>query len=270
MKQITSTESKKIMLDILDDVTTFCNQHSITYFLSCGTLIGAIRHQGFIPWDDDIDIMMPREDYNKYISLYRQTGKYTLSTPTDRTCFYLWTKAYDPNTIKIEEGIDYSIYPHIGIDIDIFPLDGLPDHQHNLRYKIATNYRNIISTLFQYAVSSTSYRTWKGIALIYFSRIIGTKNLKRLYINSAQKYAYKDSNMVGYCDPFAWKKYHDRHQKVLFESSVLVKFEGKSYCAPNGYDEYLSDIYGNYMQLPPVEQQITHHKNQIYWKKNYK
>lgn len=266
MKDISPANAKEIMLDILEDIASFCDNKSLTYFLAYGTLIGAIRHKGFIPWDDDIDIIMPREDYNRFIKTYQTTGKYKLLIPEDKQSFYVWTKAYDSTTIKYEKGVDYTIFSPIGIDIDIFPLDGLPSDKNMLRYKLETNYRNFIFRLLKNAITSLSIRTYKGRLLAIFCRAIGIQRLKNAYIRSASRYAYQDSSIVGFCDPYAWRKYGDRHPKHIFTDKIKVLFEGKLFWAPVGYDEYLSNIYGNYMQLPEQQHQITHHKNQLFWK----
>ena len=103
MKEITVADSRKLMVDILNDVTSFCDSHHLKYYLGYGTLIGAIRHKGFIPWDDDIDIQMPRQDYEEFICLYRQSGKYSLLTPYDQECYFMWTKVYNPDTGEFEQ-----------------------------------------------------------------------------------------------------------------------------------------------------------------------
>ena len=122
-EKLSLEECKKISLDILLDIRDFCDAHDITYYLSVGTLLGAIRHKGYIPWDDDIDIMMPRPDYKRLLDEY--DGKYRILKPETGRLYY--AKAYDTSTVRYEPGVDYNKYDPIGVDIDIFPLDGMVD-----------------------------------------------------------------------------------------------------------------------------------------------
>ena len=264
MKEVPFDIARQKMLDILVDVSSFCDEHNLVYFLGYGTLIGAIRHKGFIPWDDDIDIEMPRPDYERFLTLYRASGKYSLIRPEDKGCCFLWSKIYDDETIKVEKGIDYSICPHLGIDIDIFPLDGQPDSNHFEEFKVATNKR-----IQLYKKISSCYRPYSGLPLLnkmytFIWRIYGADRLKKQYLISAQQFDYSNSSMVGFNSPLS--KYKNRHRKETYRLRTKVLFENHLFWAPIGYDEILSDIYGDYMQLPPEEKQITHHKNNVYWK----
>ena len=101
MQEISREDSKQLMLKILRDVADFCDNNNLVYYLAYGTLIGAIRHKGFIPWDDDIDIMMPRPDYEEFVRLYHKKGRYGISSPlVDDGCFLVYSKVYDQRTIK--------------------------------------------------------------------------------------------------------------------------------------------------------------------------
>ncbi len=129
MTPISSVEEfKQIQIDILLAINKFCNEHNIKYSLACGTLLGAIRHKGFIPWDDDIDIYLLREDYNKLITVFPSLldGKYSLNSLERNP---LWNrpyaKAFDTQTIEIE-AVRNNV-PNMGIGIDVFPIDDVPD-----------------------------------------------------------------------------------------------------------------------------------------------
>ena len=263
MKKITFEESRQLMLDILKDVAKFCDENSLTYFLSSGTLIGAIRHKGFIPWDDDIDIEMPREDYNRFIELYRKKGKYTICAPFEPDSIYFYTKIYNNKTLKYESGIDYSRFRPLGVDIDVFPIDGQPDGDHYDSFVAQTNRRVRIYSYF--GSSIVSYRgQLKSRAKQFVSRLIGKNYFCKLYIKSASRYLYENSLMVGFISPYS--KYKNRHRKSIFTERIKVQFEDGEFWAPKGYDEYLRNIYGDYMQLPPKGEQKTHHANNVYWK----
>lgn len=265
MKEIPREESRKIMLDILIDIADFCDKNSVTYYLSSGTLIGAIRHQGFIPWDDDIDIEMPRPDYEKFIELYRENGKYAICAPLEKNSIYFYAKVYDKQTIKYERGIDYTRFQPLGVDVDVFPIDGQPDENHFEDFVRQTEMRVKLFKMFSLAISTSQASvSFKGKALKMICRVISKNLFCRLYIKSASRYSFDDSSMVGFISPYS--KYSNRHRKEVFLDKVKVVFEGLEFYAPIGYDEYLRNIYGDYMQLPPVEQQQTHHTNNIYWR----
>lgn len=267
MKEVTASESREIMIKILKDVTDFCDQHSLTYFLSSGTLIGAIRHKGFIPWDDDIDIDMPRPDYEKFIQLYKEHGNYEICAPCDKNSFYFYVKVYDNRSIKIEKGVDYERFRPLGIDIDVFPIDGQPaENKFNL-FKKQTDRRKKYFEYFSFCICDTKNKKLKTLLKIFVCRLFGKDFFRNRYNNSAKQYDYNISTMVGFISPYS--KYKNRHSKDVYQNKVKVQFEDGEYWAPAGYDTYLRNIYGEYMQLPPIEQQKTHHVNKTYWKDKY-
>ena len=262
MKEIEAVESRRIMLDILNDVAGFCDSNNLRYYLGYGTLIGAIRHKGFIPWDDDIDIQMPRPDYEIFIRLYRKSGKYLLFTPNDQGCYILWTKVYNPETIRRERYVDYKRYQLIGIDIDIFPMDGQPEDWKE--YKKLTEKRTLLYWLVARGIMPFPGPTLKTSLVAAFCRLFNPSKLIEKYVKSSDIYPYQDSKYVGYSDCFF--PCLDRHRREVFENRVKVQFENGEYWAPAGYDEYLRNLFGDYMQLPPVEKRISTHTSKDYWK----
>lgn len=124
MKEINVYELKKIQLEILDDIHRFCIQESLTYSLAYGTLLGAIRHHGYIPWDDDIDIMMPRRDYERFINLYKSNTNEVLDLRKSDTTIEMFLKICRKGSIMIDTTLKRSLW---GINIDVFPIDGIPD-----------------------------------------------------------------------------------------------------------------------------------------------
>ena len=146
MKELNMNEIKRIELDVLLNVADFCEKNGLTYFLAYGTLIGSIRHKGFIPWDDDIDIMMPREDYNRFMQIFNDEMKetpYFAVNPCSNQSSQSFVKVGNKNTIKLEP--EYS-YKGAMIDIDVFPIDGMPaneaeyDGWYKKMYQIYTAY----------------------------------------------------------------------------------------------------------------------------------
>ena len=262
LRKLTVEECKKISLDILIDVAKFCDENNITYYLSVGTLLGAIRHKGFIPWDDDIDIMMPRPDFNKFINTYKHKY-YKAYNPSNG--MYYYGKVYDSRTIKYEINIDYKKYEPLGVDIDIFPLDGIVNDEKiiNKLYKRACS----LEMLWRLSNQPIFYRKnpLKAINRI-IPRIIGTKRLVRMIEKNAQTYDYDSSDYVirmrrspnGFTGALA---------KSVYEKDYAI-FEGKNFVIPKGYDEWLTKFYGDYMKLPPEEDRKYCHINNCYLKEN--
>lgn len=263
MRAITRKESRKVMLDILDEVSAFCDNHGLTYFLSSGTLLGAIRHKGFIPWDDDIDIEMPRPDYEKFVLLYRNEGMYTISCPLDKSSFLFHTKIYDPRTIKYESGIDYTLFEPLGIDIDIFVIDGQPDNDHYEEFTKVVRKTRQLRNSFVRAVRPYSGGIIQRM-ITFLSRLPGKNYYTKQFLKTVTKYPYESSVYAAPAGIYTGEK--SRHRKAVYDEKFKVEFEGKEYWAPGLYDEYLRDSFDDYMQLPPLEQQKTHHKNNVFWK----
>ena len=253
MKEKLSVEQcREISLDILKDVARFCDEHDITYFLSVGTLLGAIRHKGFIPWDDDIDIMMPRKDYNRLLNEYN--GKYELLKPEAGLLYY--AKAYDKNTVKYEAYTDYNKNKPIGVDIDIFPLDGI------------VNDKEIIDKLYKkecflealLRMSNQPLLLKKNPIKVFnriIARMIGSKNIIRMIEKNAQTYDYDKSDYVIRMR-YSPNGFTGALPKEVF-NKAYAKFEGSTFCIPEGYDEFLSAFFGDdYMTLPPEDKRVVH------------
>ena len=262
MKKLSIDECKKISLDILIDVTKFCDENKLTYFLSVGTLLGSIRHKGYIPWDDDIDIMMPRPDYKIFIENYNH-NKYKVCKPS--TGMFYYAKVYDISTIKIEPGIDYKKYSPIGVDIDVFPLDGIVNDE-----KIVNKlYRRecFLEMLWRLSVQPIFYRKnpLKAINRI-IPRIIGSKNLVKLIEKNAQTYKYENCDYVirmrrspnGFTGALN-KKIYDK---------AVGEFEKHKFIIPKGYDLWLKSFYGDYMTLPPESERKNVHIYSAFQKEN--
>lgn len=268
MRKLSVEETKKLELDILKDVTSFCEAHNIRYFLAYGTLIGAVRHKGFIPWDDDIDLQMPRPDYEKFMALYNEKktcAYYKAQRPLQDGSIHTMLKVIDTRTVKIEKGIRYgdeSQYP--GIDIDIFPIDGQPDDD-----KVYEKYYKKKRQIFKEIYELVGTYSWKRKLLYLFPRIhahiLGKEKLFEKIRKINAPYAYETCQKVGATDSL-YNGIKNRTEKKNYESHVLLPFEGEMFRAPVGYDEILSSFYGDYMQLPPPDKQVTHHKNETYWR----
>lgn len=257
--ELSLDECKKISLGILVDVAKFCDDHNITYFLACGTLLGAVRHKGYIPWDDDVDIMLPRPDYNRLLNEYK-SDKYSLSKPEEGRFYY--AKVYDNKTIKYEDNIDYKKFKPIGVDIDVFPLDGAINDEEviNKLYRKTC----FLEMLLRLANQPIFYRKnpLKCINRL-IPRIIGSKNLVKMIEKNAQAYKYETSDYVVRMRR-STRGFTGIIPKSIYEKDYL-EFEGHKFCIPKGYDKWLSNFYGNnYMELPPEDKRKTVHDCKCY------
>jgi len=257
-KQINQKEQKKIQLDILSDVADFCENNGLRYFLAYGTLIGAIRHQGYIPWDDDIDIIMPRPDYEKFIDTYKhQEGHYQVySTKHHPKCFINFAKVHDIRTRFQEE---YAVETEYGVFIDIFPLDGYHSHSQLMKCYYA-------SLLLRWKTS------------VWFKEKPFYKNLI-IYLVKHSLFFVSAKDLVGYIEKNSIEKDYETSplvcffteklqpfKKEIFDHYKYSAFEGKSYRIPENYDELLKIQYGDYMKLPPIEERVNKHYAKAWWK----
>lgn len=268
MREITIDELKTLQVDILEAVHQFCQENNISYGLAYGTLIGGIRHHGYIPWDEDIDILMPRPDYNRFLQSFNgKVNNYKVMAPEINPNYYApYANVYDERTILIEGGVKHRGI-EIGIKIDIFPIDGVPES--------CDDYNEIMKKMLWYnSILRTKRRK--------LSTIKGLKPLIRhfYYLLKYSSYDYQDiqksiMELCKSCD-YATSKYVDhfsfpfypykRFQKKDIDSFIPVDYEGHCFMCPVGYDDYLKNIYGDYMQLPPEEKRFPHHGFTAYWK----
>ena len=266
MQEITFEENKKYQLEILKDVTNFCDENGITYFLAFGTLIGAVRHKGFIPWDDDIDIQMPRPDYIKFLKAYKGEH-FKVISPYDTQAKHSVAKVIDTRTVKIEKAVKYEKGQELGIDIDIFPIDAQPDDEGEF-LKYFKN-KQIIYRLFYFSICDFWQFSLKAKIAYLIPSVIGKLVGKNYFMKKIDQinahYDYETSNYVGSTSSL-YEGVKNRALKEWYKDSILMDFEGSKYKVPVGYHEILTKIYGDYMQLPPEEKRITHHKNKTFLK----
>ncbi len=257
-------ELRQIQLDILKKVALFCDQNNLRYFLAGGTLLGAIRHKGYIPWDDDIDIMMPRPDYEQFLKVFHAGNCSIISYHTDPDCIYPFAKIIDDRTVMIE---DVVLKTKMGVYIDVFPIDGLPDSMEESKRFL----RQLDPIRNKIMAKTVVLRRRKGLVkniLIFGAKIVYLFSNYRNNIikldKLCQQYSYQYSNFVGaFIFGYGIK---ERISKKSLENYILVDFEREKFRAQKGYDEYLSSIYGDYMQLPPEEKRKSHHFFKAYWK----
>ena len=269
MRELTLEEIKSSELEVLKEIHKICREQNISYSLAGGTLLGAVRHGGFIPWDDDIDIFMPRQDYEKLIDYCKnnETGFKLLASETDDRYGYLFAKAMDMKTVLIEEnGNPKNI--DMGVFVDIFPVDGLGESYekavktlNSTRFKrellVARNWKKF----FRSKTRSWIYEPVR-FAFFVMSRFTSEKKLIKSIQEKSKKTAFDDSKYIGcICGSYRTKEILE---KGVFDEYTEIAFEDTSFMVIKEYDKYLSSIYGDYMKLPPEEKRVTHHTFKAY------
>ena len=261
MREINVEELKKIQLEILDDIHRFCIQERLTYSLAYGTLLGAIRHHGYIPWDDDIDVMMPRRDYERFINLYKSNTNEILDLRESDTTIEMFLKICRKGSIMIDTTLKRSLW---GINIDVFPIDGISDDGEDHCDQIVY-LRNQLPKICPF------YKTIPKHKLLWFSKYLLKRVINHNYSNILTQKKMIDALACEYdlsktnqCGCLITEDSIEMIPSNLFADFQNVLFEGKMYNSIANYDSYLTAIYGDYMRLPPIEKRITHHLYRTY------
>lgn len=244
-------EKELEMLMFLDDI---CKQNNIEYFLDSGTLIGAIRHQGFIPWDDDVDVILKREDYAKLIQvLNEENSKYVCHNIDEKNYVYPYAKLVDTTTNLHELGVKDNV--ELGIYIDIFALDKLPRLTGSQLI-----YFNIVGFLRWAAIVLSKEAYSDNSVKAFFKRILEVlpNNTFAGLTDIFAKLFYKRKKFEYYTGVLCTGKKYKYIKKEWFAKAQYINFEGISLPVPSGYDDYLTMLYGNYMEIPPKNKQEIH------------
>lgn len=251
----------KKCLGILAEIDRLCKANDIKYYAYAGTLLGAVRHKGLIPWDDDIDIVMPREDYEKFAKVCETqlSDSFELQTIyTDPLTNNPWMKLHDVNTAFIS-GLRRKGCME-GINIDIFPIDNVPDGKRERlrRAKII----NRINFIYQYRFAANNKKNSAKMKffkfLIKFIPPFNEQNFKEKYDKYIQAHNHMETKDVVYLSNREYmRKVIDRH---VFDDIVYLPFENVMIPAPVGYLQVLESLYGkNFMELPPEKERVTVH-----------
>ncbi|MGT2950753.1 hypothetical protein BU202_05290 [Streptococcus cuniculi] len=270
MVELKLKEVQRVALDLLIEFDKICKENSFRYSLGGGTLLGAIRHGGFIPWDDDIDIMMPRVDYEKFLEYchHDNCGFDCLSLNYTENYFDLFTRISDRRTYLVDDSreIDYKM----GVSIDIFPIDGLGNNDSiALRNFNKGRFKRellVASKWKKYFRSETRSILFEPVRMLLFlmSRFVNKQKLCQSVDATCQLNDFETSHFAG-CISGVY-----REKEIMlastFKNYQTIQFEGYDFDIILDYDAYLTKHYGNYMQLPPIEQQVSHHRAQYYWR----
>ena len=264
MKEISQQELKFIELELLQKIHDFCCENHIVYYLCGGTLLGAVRHRGFIPWDDDVDIYMPRPDYEKFIACFDGKDCKVMTHLSSEEYYLPYAKVCD-NRTEIQETVVKTI-PNCGVYVDVFPLDGLSDDRQVAKRIHDKNswYMRINSVL---ALIPPKNRTLKNVIIKAMQKTIPQKVILRRINKISKKYSYNDSALVGVA--FGYYGERETLDKKFFEQTIELEFEGRKFNAPGKPHEYLEALYGNYMELPAKEKRVSHHSFRAFWKERY-
>lgn len=251
MKELSLEELKVIELDILKMFHAFCEEHNIRYFLAYGTLLGAIRYKKFIPWDDDVDVILLRQDYDRLLNEAEQvldSEKFYLQKEFSEHWPMFFSKLRLNNTTCLEKYHPKDPQIHQGIYIDIFPCDNCAKSKLGRKIQFYASKVVIAKALYKRGYDTDSK---KKKAFMKICRFLPNKLF--LAITKAGK---ADSNMVhsflGGASGFKKSVYPRKY----FLTQIQAPFEGKYYPIPAGYDRLLRILYGNYRQLPPAEQRL--------------
>lgn len=259
-KDITLKEAQAIEFEMLRAFRALCEEQGLTFFLSGGTLLGAVRHSGFIPWDDDIDVMMPRADYDRLISSeLKLPGELKLfCCEKDDSYFYPYARLCDMRYRLYYEG--HRAEASQGMYIDIFPIETLPDGtlERKLYFKRMRLWDVLRNCARRESVMENEKHRGLKRLLGPVARLRGPMWYARRMNALARGYAGKETahagvTMVTHYGEREWMP------KAVFEPGATVSFEGERCAAPKGYDAYLTRLYGDYMQLPPEEKRVSEH-----------
>ncbi|MBM7710549.1 LicD family protein [Enterococcus xiangfangensis] len=269
-------EIKEVALNMLAYVDDICQKNQLQYSVYYGTLLGAVRHQGFIPWDDDIDIVLPRPDYEKLLEILIDDSNYILASPLSNSSYrYTYSKLFDPKTKLVSKQILGYEDKNAGVFIDIFPLDGVPNDKdeqkkyaseldsykfgfmYTLGFLYARSYfysRSIIKFLVKYPThrkykKKGNYRYWRN-----------------LYEQNSLRYPFEKSNFCGHLEFIKYDKAIYPTDWFCEDSFERIDFEGHKVNAIKNADIFLTQYFGDYMTLPPKDEQISNHSYDFYWK----
>lgn len=263
----------EIITDILREFIVICKENNLRYYTSGGTALGAVRHNGIIPWDDDIDVNMPRPDYERFLEICRNRdmGNYEIITVYNNPDYPLYfSKMCNKNTTLIEDSDTLCV---MGLYIDIFPLDATADDLEEA-YRMMCHFQKIKNRL---EAISTHISFWRYLGLLskphdwgrfvyktigFFARKHYRHGLLKKLDSIAKSHNYEDAkNVMLY--PGAYGR-RDIYNKEWFANDVQLPFEGMMVSVPKCYDKYLTHLFGDYMQFPPEEERKSRHTKVYY------
>ncbi|MBR5159839.1 MAG: LicD family protein [Bacteroidaceae bacterium] len=268
IRKLTLNEVQQESFEILKAFHNYCVENNLRYQLAYGTCLGAIRHKGFIPWDDDVDVMMPRPDFdrlNELISTQSIQNYELLSLRTSSIYSSPLAKIHNPSTLAEQQYYQLDV-PQFGVYIDIFVVDGIPDQvvdQQLLFKKAFSARRKWELSIKRFGYEKNYLKRFLKVLLALPFRLIGYRYWVEQYERISKTYIFNEQDYAGVV-LFGEGQRKEIFKRSVFEESVLKQFRDKEFYVPASYDTYLSQMYGDYMQLPPEEQRISKHGTHFY------
>lgn len=250
-------------LEIFKQIKIILEKYNLRYYAIGGTCIGAVRHKGFIPWDDDIDIAMPRHDYDLFMKKYYKelpSGLLKMDGYNTRTNNYIFGKIHDENTTLVDCGVKYSTERFTGAFVDIMPVDGLPLIGKKKIIQKVNLYSRLNCTVRPWSSSNTTMgyhfkQTIKHIIQIFFRYDKYLEKIDTLM----KRFSYDEADEVYFTWRYGCETERKVFKKCFFDELVCVPFEDTTILIPQKYHEYLTQDFGDYMKLPPEEERHSIH-----------
>lgn len=274
MQLLSMKEVQKGSLEILKVIDKICDELNLKYCLAYGTLIGAIRHKGFIPWDDDVDIMMPREDYDKLIQYFIDNKEKlrpleVINPQVNKKCPFTISRISDFRyKLDVDNEDDYGL----GLFVDVYPLDGVGStvKEYTKLKNKSSRYASMCFISTRKKVKRENTKSNLKMAIKYPAFVIAKVLGKTFFMNKlyeiAEKCNYDSSKYIGCIIWASDDGLRGIFPKKWFDEMIDVEFEGSYFKAPKDYDKVLSHGYGKYMELPPEKDRIAHHYYDAYKK----
>lgn len=267
MKEITQEENKKILIEMMQEIHDYCEKNNLRYSLAYGTLLGCIRHKGFIPWDDDIDIMMPRRDFDLFAANFNQASNKLKLLCLNNSPEYnlLAAKVINTDTLLIED-VESPI--ELGVYVDVFITDYLPENERRRNRTL----RKLKRLRREYVLKTVKIRKGRAFcknAVLFFAHIflkpISTHSIISKMDRISREASPAETDKCGALASFAYEK-KEIMKSEWFNQYELGVFEERKFYIPVAYDKILTNLYGDYMTPPPKELQESHHVNKAYWR----
>ena len=268
MKALSLEEIKIVSLEGLVYLRDLFDKHDIRYYLAWGTLLGAVRHHGFIPWDDDIDIWIPRKDYEILLSKmkdYENNEWKIIHYTTNHKYLLPWAKLVNKRTICKPSGVATGFC--LGLSLDLFPLDYIDLPMVQTKRELESSVAKLFIKLDSYHPSiidvNASYAKRFAHYLFFYLKCIKDGSYRKLMTTYDRLFVDNKDTTLSVVD-------YVSTGRTIFDNSwfgkgIEISFEKESFMAPFDFDKVLSACYGDYMTLPPVEQRVTNHPFTTYW-----
>lgn len=259
------TEIQEKILGVFKEISDLLETNGIPYFAIGGTCLGAVRHRGFIPWDDDLDIAIPIEYYEKFLEIARKDlpKHLRLFSPMDgKHNPLMFSKIMDKNTTMIENRFIHWRECYEGVWIDIMPMSGVPDKGMGREmFLLKRGWIERINVRIR-----SAYSDWKDsirkllYIIVYPLQILPTGYFQKIWFDTMKRYPFAESKYTGYTwehSPLLKKRIFP---KKWFEDYVYMDFEDTKIRCPIGWHEFLTQMFGDYMEYPPAEERTSGHQ----------